>query len=115
MARKSFSGYNDDDQHASKLYRICEPGLDSKVFWLKGIIINNPGASDREVKLYDEAEADTPTTPTAAKQRLAITAKANATTVVDFPAPGIKFVDDLGAVSHADITAYDIAVTGYLE
>lgn len=110
-----FSGYNDDAQHAANLYRICEPGLGGRVFWLRGIIINNPGSSDREMKLYDEAEADTPTTPTAAKQRTAITAKAGATTVVDYPAPGIKFVDDLGAVSHTDITAYDIAVTGYLE
>lgn len=113
--RSPFSGYNDDAQHAANLMRICEPGIGSKVFWLKGIIINNPGSSDREVKLYDEAEAASPTTPTAALQRLAITAKANATTAVDIPAPGIKFVTDVGAKSHADITAYDIAVTGYLE
>ncbi len=114
--RKPFSGYNDDAQHGTNLYRICEPGLNGRVFWLKGIVINNPGASDHEVKIYDEAQAATPAAPvSAAKQRLAITAKAAATTVVDFPAPGIKFVDDVGAVSHADITAYDIAVTGYLE
>ena len=67
--RKPFSGYNNDDQHASNLMRICEPGLDGRVLWLKGIIINNPGSSDRIVKLYDEAEADTPKEPTAAKQR----------------------------------------------
>lgn len=112
--REPFSGYN-DHALATELYRICEPGIGSKVFWLKGIVINNPGDSNHEVKLFDEAEADSPTSPTAGNQRLAITAKANATTVVDIPAPGIKFVTDVGAIGHADITAYDIAVTGYLE
>jgi len=115
MSRVGFSGYNDDNQHASNLYRICEPGIGDKVFWMKGISINNPGTSDYIVKIYDEAEAASPTTPTAAKERLAITAKANATTVVDLPAPGVKFVDDVGAVSHADIIAYNIAVMGYLQ
>ena len=113
--RSSFSGYNNDAQHASNLYRICEPGIGSQVFWLKGIAITNPGTADHTVNIYDEAEAATPTTPTAAKQRLAIIAKAGATTVVDFPAPGIKFVDDVGAVSHADILAYEVNLTGYLE
>ncbi|MBA7641376.1 hypothetical protein ES703_49053 [subsurface metagenome] len=110
--RIPFSGYNKVASDETTLKRICEPGLDGRVFWMKGIIINNEGASDHIVKIYDEAEA---ATATPAKQRLPITAKANATTVVDFPAPGIKFVDDVGAVSHADIKAYGIAVTGYLE
>lgn len=114
--RIPFSGYNDHDLHADNLYRICEPGLGGRVFWLRSIVINNPtGGADRQIKLYDEAEADSPTTPTDTKQRAAITAKSEATTVVDFPAPGIKFVDDLGAVGHADILAYNLTVIGYLE
>lgn len=113
--RNPFSGYSDDNQHGTNLYRICEPGLGGRTFRMRGISITNPGDTDYLVKIYDEAEADTPTTPTAAKQRLAIMAKAGATTVVDFSAPGIKFVDDVGAVSNAAILAYDIAVWGWTE
>lgn len=113
--RFPFSGYNDDDQHASNLMRICEPGIGDKVLWMRGISVTNENEADQTIKLYDEAEDATPGTATAAKQRLTITAKANATTVVDYPAPGVKFVDDVGATSHADIKAYDVTVTGYLE
>lgn len=122
MARVGIDGYN-DDAIATNLYSLLNRlgasklGITSgKVFCLRTLQITNEHASaNAVVKIYDEAEAATPTTPTAANQRLTVIVGPTDTVVIDFT-PGRYFKTGVGAVqSGGTVNAYDVSVSGYEE
>jgi hypothetical protein len=113
--REPFSGYN-DEALTTTVKSISSDGDFSgkgRVFWLRGIVISNSHASETGiVDLYDQDEGSA----TAANQRGSVICPPNSTTTIDYPAPGIKFETELGAVlTNGTVGAYDVLVTGYLE
>lgn len=113
--RIPFSGYNDAILGAAVLSISSDAAFATKgkVFWLRGIVITNTHATQTGlVDLYDQDEA----AAVAANKRGSIQCPPVATTVVDFPAPGIKFITEVGAVkTNGTVVAYDVLVTGYME
>ncbi len=110
-----FSGYNDAALGAAVLSISSDADFagKGKVFWLRGVLITNTHATDTaKVDLFDQDEAAV----TPANMRGSVQCPAKATTMIDFPAPGIKFITEVGAVKTAGtIAAYDVLVTGYME
>lgn len=117
--RYPFSSYSDEamDNVTTDGRQLDQNGVTTgRVKWLRGIMITENGGAADTLNIYDynTEGAD----PTAALQRAAIYVGANSTVVVDFPAPGLKFVTGIigGLVSDtATIPAYGIAVWGYEE
>ena len=117
--RYPFISYNDEamaayDSDARKLDQ--NDVTTGRVKYLRGIMITENGGTAGTLLIYDyDTEG---TDPTTTLQRGAIYVGANSTVVVDFPAPGLKFVTGiLGALlaSGATISAYSITVWGYEE
>ncbi|MBW2559624.1 MAG: hypothetical protein JRE40_02090 [Deltaproteobacteria bacterium] len=113
--RHKFSGYNDEalTTTVKSISSDADFATKGRVFWLKGISISNTHASETGlVDLYDQDEGAI----VAANQRGSILCPPNSTTVVDYPAPGIKFATEVGAVlTNGTVGAYDVLVTGYEE
>lgn len=113
--RIPFSGHNTValDAAVKSISTAAGFAAKGKVFWLKGISITNTHATQTGlVDLYDQvAGAIVP-----ASKRGSVQCPPVATTVVDFPAPGIKFIAEVGAVkTNGTFIAYDVLVTGYME
>lgn len=125
--RYPFSGYNDDDLAATtEVTHSCINSMGAqklgvttgRVLWLRGLVVTNEHATTGGViELFDEAEAATAVTPTAANQRLTVYVGPIDTVVVDIPAPGIKFISGIcGAVpTTMTVAAYSVHCTGYEE
>lgn len=88
-----------------------------RVKWLRGIMITENVGVAGTLQIYDKHEEGS--SPTSTLQRAAIYIGANQTIVIDFPAPGLKFVTGiiagLASASGATIPAYGITVWGYEE
>lgn len=111
-------GYNDVALDANAR-AILEPDrlTSGRVFWMKGLMISNEHATAvAVVELWNEEEAATPTTPTAANQRGNIQVAPGDTVVLEFPGPGIKFTAGPTATqSGGTVAAYSVYATGYEE
>jgi len=113
--RIPLSGYNDAVLTTTVVEIISGEDFDGEgvVFWLRSLMIYNSHASiDAIVDLYDQDEGAV----VAANQRGTIIAPYGTTTVVDFPAPGIAFRTNIGAVLGAGtVAAYECLAWGYKE
>jgi len=110
------SGYNDEalTVPATDMREIISgEDFDGEgvVFWLRGMAIGNEHATETAVvELADQDEGAL----TAANQRGVFICPANATTVFDFPAPGIKFKTNItAATTGGTIGAYGVVAWGY--
>ncbi len=85
----------------------------SKKFWLTGVVIANEHATEvATVEVYDQDEA----AAVAASQRLTLLCPPLATTVFDFPLPGIQFFTNItGGTTLGTINAYGVTASGYME
>ncbi|MBA7691952.1 hypothetical protein ES703_100508 [subsurface metagenome] len=113
--RIPLSGYNDEALTTTVKEIISGEDFDGDgvVFWLRGVAITNEHATETAlVDLFDQDEAAV----TAANQRGSVQCPAKATTVVDFPAPGIAFKTNIGAVvTDGTVNAYGVVACGYKE
>ena len=111
-------GYNDTALDANAR-AILEPDrlTSGRVFRLTGLIISNEHATGTAVvEIWNEAEAASPTTPTAANQRLNIQVGPTDTVVIEFPTPGILFTAGPTATqSGGTVAAYSVYAMGYEE
>lgn len=125
--RFSRSSYNDEAlvKYDAGNKELLKGGITKgRVFWLKGLVITNAHAANADqVVIYDDAaelaEA-APTGPAAADRRLTIFCGQADTVVIDYPGPGMKFIDGMVASTlespaAGTFAAYSIAVTGYEE
>jgi len=117
--RYPFSSYSDEamDAYDDDCRKIDQNDVTAgRVKWLRGIMITENGGTAGTLQIYDyDTEG---ASPTATLQRAAIYFGANQTTVIDFPAPGLKFIDGIIAGMDADgptVPAYGIVVWGYEE
>ena len=118
--RYTFLGWNDTAMAAfgTSAYKLWDAGVTSgRVAYLRSIIITETGGTAGILYLYDyNTEGANPTVTT---QRATIYCPASCTTMVDFPAPGLKFVTGiLGALAVAPgaaIGTYCVTVSGYEE
>ena len=117
--RYTFLGYTDEAMAAfdSDARKLWDAGVTTgRVAYLRSIIITETGGTAGTLYLYDyNTEGASPTTTL---QRATIYCPASCTTMVDFPAPGLKFVTGiLGALAAAGATigAYAVTVLGYEE
>jgi len=122
------SSYNDEaleKYNTGDNKELLKDGITSgRVFYLRGLVITNAHATQADqVVIYDDAtedgEGETPG-PAATDRRLTIYCGPANTVVIDFPAPGIKFVDGMVASTlespnAGTFAAYGIAVIGYEE
>jgi len=117
--RYPFSSYSDEAMAAfdSDARQLDQNGVTSgRVKWLRGIMVTENGGAAGTLQIYDYNTEGKD--PTATLQRASIYVGANSTVVIDFPAPGIKFVTGIIAglaAAGATIPAYGIAVWGYEE
>ena len=89
-----------------------------RVFWMRGMVVTNEHATTGgALEVWDEAEAGTPAAPTAANQRLTVYVGPTETVVLDFPAPGIKFITGVCGTCEATMTvnAFGVQCFGYEE
>ena len=117
--RYPFLGYNDEAMAAydSDARQLDQNGVTAgRVKWLRGIMITESGGVAGVLYIYDyDTEG---TDPTVTLQRASIYIGANTTVVVDFVAPGLKFITGLVAglaSATSTIAAYAITVWGYEE
>lgn len=118
--RYTFLGWSDAamakfDSSANQLWSA---GVTTgRVAYLRSIMITETGGTAGTLLIYDYNTEGA--SPTVTLQRATIYVPASCTTMVDFPAPGIKFVTGiLGALlatPGATIPAYGITVWGYEE
>jgi len=114
------SSYNDEALDAiTATKELLKGGITSgRVFWLRGLVITNAHAANADqVVIYDDP---TEGAETEADRRLTIFCPVADTIVIDFPAPGIKFIDGMTAAklespASGTFPKYGIAVTGYEE
>lgn len=114
------SSYNDeaiDVVGATK--ELLKGGITSgRIFWLRGLVITNAHAANADqVVIYDNP---TEGAEVATDRRLIIFCGVADTVVIDFPAPGMKFIAGMTAAkleapASGTFAAYGIAVTGYEE
>lgn len=120
------SSFNDEAvaAYGSDCIELLQGGITSgRVFWLRGIVITNAHAANADqIILYDDdTEGDEAGTgPAAVDRRLAIYCGPADTVVLDFPAPGIKFVvgllgAKLESPASGTFATHSIAVIGYEE
>lgn len=113
--RVPLSGINDENLTTTVKEIISGQDFDGEkvVFWLRGISITNEHTSETAlVDLYDQDEAAV----TAAKQRGSIQCPPKATTIKEYPAPGIGFKTNIGAVlTNGTVNAYGVVAFGYKE
>lgn len=120
------SSYNDEAlaQYSSDCRDLLQGGITAdRVFWLKGIIITNADPTSTDyVVLYDgDTEGAEDAGPVEDDRRLLIAVGPKETVALEFPGPGIKFVDGVLAAtlfSAADggvFKAYGVTITGYEE
>ena len=116
--RYSKVGYNDTalDGNARSILET-ERLRSGRAFFLKGLVISNEHASAiAVVEIWNEEEAASPTTPTAANQRLNIQVPPSDTVVVEFPGPGVKFTAGPTATQvGGTVAAYSVYCLGYEE
>ena len=114
------SGYN-DNAIATNAYSILNSAGSTKlgvtsgrVLFLESLSITNTHASAKAtVKIYDEAEAASPTTPTAANQRYTVVVSPGDTAMIEFSGKGLKFITGCCATqSGGTIGTYCVTVTG---
>ena len=119
--RTPVSGYN-DDSIASNAYSIINTQGTTKLgvtsgrsLWLKSVTISNTHATaNAVVSIWDEAEAASPTTPTAGNQRLSVTVAPTNTTMVEFPGQGVQFLSGCSATqAGGTMGAYLVTTNGY--
>ena len=117
--RYTFLGYTDEamvafDTDARKLW---DAGVTTgRVAYLRSIIVTETGGVGGTLYIYDYNTEGA--SPTATLQRATIYIPATGSTMIDFPAPGLKFVTGiLGALAAAGATipTYGITVWGYEE
>ena len=124
--RYPLSGYSDDAMASTgsathsciNTLGAVKLGVTSgRIFWLRGLVVTNESTTaGGSFELFDEAEAATPVAPTAANQRLCVYIGPIDTVVLEFPAPGMKFITGVcGAVSAGTVAAYSVHCTGYEE
>jgi len=115
LPRVPLSGYNDEALTTTVKEIISGEDFDGElvVFWLRGMAIGNEHATATGVvELFDQDEAAV----TAANQRGVFLCPPSATTVFDFPAPGIKFATNIGAIiTGGTVGAYGVVAWGYKE
>ena len=116
------SGYSNDNLGSSAYSLLNTKGVSvlgvtsGRVLKVKSIAVTNEHASaNAVVKVYDEAEAATPTTPTAANQRLTIIVGPADTCMVDFEEPVFFKTGCSATQSGGTVNAYDVAVVGWEE
>ena len=81
-------------------------------FWLRYIIVRNTGIAGA-LEVYDQNEG----VAVGANLRFVADCPANATTTIEFPAPGVRFVTNLTAGLNAaagTVAAYNVQAGGYL-
>lgn len=117
--RYPFMSHSDEAMAAydSDARQLDQNGVTTgRVKWLRGIMITENGGLPGTLQIYDyDTEG---TDPTVTLQRAAIYIGANQSVVIDFPAPGLKFVTGiLGGLDAAGATipAYGVTVWGYEE
>jgi len=99
--------------------KIDQNGVTSgRVKWLRGISITNNIAAEIGLLYVYDYNTEASMTALATLQRLTVIIGPSETVVLEFPAPGIKFITGLiGAMATAvgEIAAYGITVWGYEE
>ena len=117
--RYPFSNYSDEAMAAfdTDSRQLDQNGVTSgRVKWLRGIMITENGGVSGTLFIYDYNTEGA--SPTATLQRAAVYVGANSTAVIDFPAPGLKFVTGIIAglaAAGATVPAYGVTVWGYEE
>lgn len=118
--RYTFLGWSDSAMAAfgTNAFKLLDAGVTTgRVAYLRSIMVTETGGNAGILYIYDyNTEGASPTTTL---QRATISFPASATTMVDFPAPGLKFVTGiLGALAAAPgavVGAYCVTVWGYEE
>lgn len=115
MARIPADGYNDEALTIPATdVREFISGADfdgeEMVFWLRHLTIANEHATETAtVEVYDQNEA----VATAANQRLTLLCPPNATTIFEWPWPGVAFHTNIcGATTLGTINAYGVHAGG---
>ncbi len=117
--RYPFMSYSDEVMAAFDVdsRQLDQNGVTSgRVKWLRGIMITENGGTAGTLWIYDYNTEGA--SPTATLQRATIYVGAYDTAVIDFGAPGIKFVTGILAglaAAGATIPAYGVTVWGYEE
>lgn len=115
---RPFDGYNDEamaDPTADcrELISGADFDGDGQEFWLRSIIIRESGGVDAIFEVYDQNEG----VAVAANQRFSANVPKSTTTMIEFPAPGIKFTTNITAGVNGGagtLAAYNIHASGYV-
>ena len=86
-----------------------------RVMWLRGISVSNIETAEVGIlRVYDSVTEGA--NPTVTLQRLTVVIGPSETVVLDYPAPGIKFITGVsGSVTAGTVAAYSVHCTGYEE
>lgn len=114
MAKEYFSGVSNDALGAS-VKSLCSDVVFStikKTFWCRYIQVTNEHATETAlIDIYDMEEAGA----AVANQRGSIQVGPTDTVIVEYPAPGLKVVTELGATTtNGTVNAYNVICGGYL-
>lgn len=115
---KPYDGYSDEamaDPTADCRELISGSDFDGngQEFWLRYIIAIETGGVDAILELYDQNEG----VAVAANKRFSVNVPKSTTTMIEFPAPGVKFTTNITAGVNGGsgtLAAYNVHAGGYL-